>query len=258
MLTYKEQINKEKDFFKSSCLCNNNKLEIQNHEIFQRIYSAPVETRVEVRKLPNENRISEQGQVIDIESDLYTLQIDNTKCPSEKYQKPIIKNPNISNNINLYGMETNNLVGIHNKLPNSNKDCNDTIENYEDYGKKYNNVDVYSNTLNVCSTPPTWNSCQKGSYMRGTYPAAAQSDVRYGKLHDEKSKNYWLNYVDVSNTSSDTLYNHKKIGNRMTHYTIEQSLPFMLEDVRVRKIPETNVSCTDLFNNMTRRKSLFS
>ena len=39
---------------------------------------------------------------------------------------------------------------------------------------------------------------------------------------------------------------------------MKESLPFMLEDVRVRKIPDDSIqNCQNLFNNMTKRKSLF-
>jgi hypothetical protein len=258
-LSFKEQVKHEKDFFKCGNLCNNNKLETFNHEIFQRVYTVPVKTRLELRNQPNENRISEQAQVIDDESELYTLNINNSRCPTKKYQMQHKTNPDLSNNINYYGAENMNLVGIHNKLPDTKSKCtsSNSIHNEHSQNRKHNNIDTYSNTLNVCSKSSLWKPCLQGSYLRGSNPAAAQTDVRYGKLVNDNSKNYWLNYMDISNTSSGTLYNHQKIGNRMTHYTTEQSLPFMLEDVRVRKIPDNKVSCTDMFNNMTRRKCLF-
>lgn len=193
------------------------------------------------------NICSLKARVINQESDLLGLYHYDTKCPKRKY---IMTN---SNDIAFDPFKIDpNLVGVKNPACSFNS----TYKSVSDPNYPETNI-------NLCLDPERLPQCRYNNYLQGQKPAAAQSDVQacsrnLRDCHFEKNQapSNWTDYLQISNSSSDIV--HPTISNQLVQYTMKESLPFMLEDVRVRKIPDDSIqNCQNLFNNMTKRKSLF-
>jgi hypothetical protein len=263
---------KEKDFYLPNNYCNNNKSNNENSQIFLRNFLSPLSNIPAIPEPFNDNinnsmknnkctkyRTSEFSKIINDESKLFNLEYLNTKCPSNKPQVNKLIN---SLNTNLNNNNTN--VNINNIIPSSNLVG---IHNKQNEHKYNTEVDIISqkNNRTICTDPGGWNGCEYNTYLKGPNAAAVQTDVHYymsgtnDLFFDKtnyKEKNYWTNYTEISNISSNIPL--EPIKNRLVDFTNRDSTPFMLEDVRVRKTKEPKLpECNNLFNNMTKRKNLF-
>lgn len=192
------------------------------------------------------------SKVIDTESDLFMLDYPNTLCPSKKFQIPKINNHIPSQKCPPPPID-NNIVGIKNP---SQEMCPESEWAITGPGSW--------NVRNICNDPARLNKCEFNNYLRGNNAAGAETDITYNlRIKNCRSpappipiENNWVQFSEISNLSSDIPY--KPIKDQLVNYTYYKSKPFMLEDVRVRNKPVSNQQeCTNLFNNMTRRKSLF-
>lgn len=285
---------REKDIFLPGNICNNNYMIWQNQNLFKRNFVLPTNVKNDKlyykhmyitprseasgqctnskhinqlnelkNKIGNPQKCKNQDPsclsccsgfagVINQESDLFLLDYLDTKCPSKKYQMPIMKT-NVPISKCPPQPTDNDLVGIKNP---SQEMCPQS--EWAIVGPSQFNV------RNVCSDQARLNECEYNNYLKGPNAAGAETDISYNLNFKQcssnkplvENKNKWIKFTEISNLSSDIPY--KPIRDQLVDYTYYNSDPFMLEDVRVRKIPPPKIQeCTNLFNNMTRRKCLF-
>lgn len=193
------------------------------------------------------NYCSDYSKVINQESDLYRLYNYDTKCPKLRMKLKYLDNPSSLPNTELNLGSHQPVVGIIN--PYCNLKHNSVFQVHPSFNK---------NVVQRCSDSQRLPLCDFQNYLQGTNAAAAQTDVRdnmSGKSCYPYEKNTWNKYRQISNTSSNI--QSRLIKNEIINYQYPQSNPFMLEDIRVLKKPDSNIQpCENLFNNMSRRKCL--
>ncbi len=232
----------------------NNQIELLKNQLNDKSNSKKKKNNCPCKGLDPECRSCCSGfsGVIDVESDLFMLDYLNTRCPSKKFQIPKINN-HIPNQKCPSPSVDNNIVGIKNP---SQEICPQSEWAITGPGEW--------NVRNICNDPSRLNKCEFNNYLRGSNAAGAETDITFNtRIKNCQTstppipiKNNWVQFSEISNLSSDIPY--KPIRDKLVNYTYYNSRPFMLEDVRVRKTPPSNQQeCTNLFNNMTRRKSLF-
>lgn len=195
------------------------------------------------------NYCSGYSTLVNQESDLYRLYNYDTKCPKLKMKMKYIDNPSsISNSEQNLGVNQP-LVGIINPY------CNLKENSIFGVNKCFN-----KNITQKCLDSSRLPFCDFDNYLTGNNVAASKSDVRNnqdGQSCRPLGENHWKNYLQISNISSDIRC--QPIKNEIVNYQFVESNPFMLEDIRVLKKPDSKIQpCQNLFNNMSRRKCLLS
>lgn len=261
----------EKQFFLPTNICNNKEYIEQNKKRFERnfVYGDNLEENKTLQKpqylssrpqatgpcfpkkppseCPPKNYCSGYSKVVNQESDIYRLYNYDTKCPQHKMKLKYVDNPSLlpSSEKNLESQPP--VVGIINPY------CN----------LKQNSVfSVHpccnQNSTQECNDGDRFPGCYFDNYLQGPNSASSQTDVTAylnGQSICQYQQDNWNNYLKISNISSDIT--SQPIKNEIINFQYPQSNPFMLEDVRVLKKPDSSVQpCQNLFNNMTKRKSL--
>lgn len=261
----------EKQFFLPTNICNNKEYIEQNKKKFERNFvrsdnlegskilqkhqylssraqpTGPCFSKKPPSQCPPKNYCSDYSKVVTQESDLYRLYNYDTKCPQLQMKPKYIDNPSLIPN-DEQNLETQPpVVGIIN--PYCNLKQNSVFHVHPRCNKNY---------TQECNDGERFPGCQFNNYLQGPNSASSQTDVTAyleGKSIYQYQQDNWNNYLKLSNNSSDIT--SQPIKNEIINFQYPESNPFMLEDIRVLKKPDSTAQpCQNLFNNMTRRKSL--
>lgn len=272
----------QKHFFLPTNICNNKEYIEQNKKIFKRSFESGdnleenkilekhqyLSSRPQATgpclpkrstKCPPKNYCSSYSKVVNQESDIYRLYNYDTKCSQHKMKLKYVDNPSSLPNSEQNLKSPPPLVGIINPYCNLKQNSVFSVHPH-----------CHQNSVQECNDGNRFPGCHFENYLQGPNSASSQTDVTAylkGESICQYQQDNWNNYSKFSNMSSDIT--SQAIKNEIINFQYPESNPFRLEDTRVLKKPDRNIQtypnsftntsiqpCQNLFNNMTKRKSL--